>query len=71
MSLILLQMLLPNNSTTDPVDLAASSLAWLDRVCQFLDLTDTNTGELAAFIAYAVAFPDSFLMLVDTYDVLK
>lgn len=28
----------------------------------------TNDGELAAFIAYASAFPNSFLCLVDTYD---
>jgi nicotinate phosphoribosyltransferase len=28
----------------------------------------TNDGELAAFIAYASAFPASFLCLVDTYD---
>ncbi|XP_022088871.1 nicotinate phosphoribosyltransferase-like isoform X2 [Acanthaster planci] len=65
------KMLLPKDSTRDPVDLAASSLVWLDRVCQLLGLRDTNAGELASFIAYAVAFPDSFLMLVDTYDVLK
>ena len=31
----------------------------------------TNDGELAAFIAYGIAFPDSFLCLVDTYDTLK
>lgn len=30
----------------------------------------TNEGELAAFIAYATAFPDSFLSLIDTYDTL-
>lgn len=30
----------------------------------------TNDGELAAFIAYALAFPDSFLCLIDTYDTL-
>lgn len=30
----------------------------------------TNDGELAAFIAYGMAFPDSFLCLVDTYDTL-
>ncbi len=31
----------------------------------------TNDGELAAFIAYAISFPDNFLALVDTYDILK
>ncbi|EEC45049.1 predicted protein [Phaeodactylum tricornutum CCAP 1055/1] len=30
----------------------------------------TNDGELAAFIAYAVAFPHNFLCLVDTYETL-
>lgn len=32
---------------------------------------ETNEGELAAFIAYAQAFPGTFLALVDTYDTLK
>ena len=32
---------------------------------------ETNDAELAAFIAYSTAFPDSFLCLVDTYDVIK
>jgi nicotinate phosphoribosyltransferase len=31
----------------------------------------TNDGELAAFIAYAVAFPESFLCLIDTYDTIN
>lgn len=31
----------------------------------------TNEGELAAFIAYAQAFPAGFLALVDTYDILN
>lgn len=30
---------------------------------------ETNQSELAAFISYALAFPDGFLALVDTYDV--
>ncbi|VDD89672.1 unnamed protein product [Enterobius vermicularis] len=32
---------------------------------------EISAGELCAFCAYAVAFPSSFLVLVDTYDVLK
>jgi len=31
----------------------------------------TNEGELTSFIAYAQAFPEGFLALVDTYDTLK
>lgn len=31
----------------------------------------SNEGELAAFIAYAVAYPSGFLALVDTYDTLN
>lgn len=33
--------------------------------------TGCNEGELAAFIAYAQAFPKTFLALVDTYETLK
>lgn len=29
-----------------------------------------DQGELAAFISYAIAFPDTFLALVDTYETL-
>lgn len=31
----------------------------------------TNLGELGAFLAYAKVFPDSALLLVDTYDTIK
>jgi len=33
--------------------------------------SNCNIGELASFIAYALAFPDHFLVLVDTYNVIK
>ncbi|KQK12258.1 nicotinate phosphoribosyltransferase 2 [Brachypodium distachyon] len=32
---------------------------------------ETNQSELAAFTSYALAFPNSFLALVDTYDVTR
>ena len=32
--------------------------------------TESNEGELAAFVSYAQAFPSGFLALVDTYDSL-
>ena len=44
-----------------------------DEVLEFrrlLGYDNTNDGELAAFIAYALAHPHSFLALVDTYDTL-
>ena len=41
------------------------------RVRDELGWTSTSEGELTAFIAYAQAFPTSFLALVDTYDTLK
>ena len=36
-----------------------------------LSWESTNIGELAAFVAYALSFPDGFLALVDTYDTLS
>lgn len=38
---------------------------------QELGFQQTNIGELTAFIAYAQAFPHTFLGLVDTYDTLR
>ena len=33
--------------------------------------SETSQGELAAFISYALAFPQGFLCLLDTYDVIR
>lgn len=48
-------------------------LKYLDELSPILKILpdQTNKGELAAFIAYAISFPAGLLALVDTYDVLK
>lgn len=32
---------------------------------------ESNDGELAAMVSFAIAFPDGFMALVDTYDVKR
>jgi nicotinate phosphoribosyltransferase len=43
---------------------------FLDAVLSYRENKSTNDGELAAFVAYACAFPDNCLCLIDTYDTL-
>ena len=49
------------------INFVAAVIAMRER----LQCNDTNTGELAAFTAYAQAFPNQFLALADTYDTLQ
>lgn len=46
---------------------------YLEELCKVLKVNteQSNKGELKAFIAYASAFPTSFMALIDTYDALK
>lgn len=34
-------------------------------------LSEASDGELTALVSYALAFPDGFMALVDTYDVKR
>ncbi|TYG40564.1 hypothetical protein ES288_D12G102900v1 [Gossypium darwinii] len=49
--------------------------SWLSKIQWLKSLGgifgETNQSELAAFISYALAFPNNFLALVDTYDVIR
>lgn len=56
----------------DFVSLVQMWLGKLQRTKYLCDIfCETNKSELAAFISYALAFPQNFLALVDTYDVMK
>jgi nicotinate phosphoribosyltransferase len=50
-----------------PFDLKDAALRYRAQ----LGALNTHEGELAAFLAYAAAYPTAFLALVDTYDTMK
>lgn len=64
---------LPDRVTGEPRPFVNLCLKYLEEVGSLIHVLpdQTNKGELAAFISYAIAFPSNFLALVDTYDVLK
>lgn len=43
------------------------------RLSSVLDISteESSEGELAAMVSFAIAFPDGFMALVDTYDVKR
>mmetsp|Transcript_17325 Transcript_17325/g.47302 ORF Transcript_17325/g.47302 Transcript_17325/m.47302 type:complete len:553 (+) Transcript_17325:189-1847(+) len=57
----------------DKVSLLPKVLEYRKKLAETVDSTfaRTNDGELAAFVAYAAAFPNTFLCLIDTYDTLS
>lgn len=64
---------LKRRDSDEVVDFLALCLKWQDTLSnQFGFLKDqVSEGELAAFCSYAISFPDAFLALIDTYDVVK
>lgn len=62
-----------DDHTIEEHDFYSKCLAWRKTLAVYLRLMagEAPEGELAAFAAYAVAFPEGFLALVDTYDVTR
>jgi len=58
---------LNKNGTDSSVELLPLVLKYREKN----DATDTNDSELAAFISYAIAFPNGFLCLIDTYNTIE
>ncbi|KAK7309204.1 hypothetical protein RJT34_05744 [Clitoria ternatea] len=63
------------NSSSKCEDFVGLVQKWLKKIQLSKSLrgifAETNQSELAAFTSYALAFPENFLALVDTYDVMR
>lgn len=59
--------------TKQEVDFVELCIKWRQKVSGFMGIihSEASEGELAAFISYAIAFPDSFIALIDTYNVIR
>ncbi|XP_051233187.1 nicotinate phosphoribosyltransferase isoform X2 [Dicentrarchus labrax] len=65
------QTLVAVNGDPDPVDFISLTKGWLTRVCELLraEHGKIREGELAAFLSYAIAYPQNFLPVIDSYSV--
>ncbi|XP_062279689.1 nicotinate phosphoribosyltransferase isoform X1 [Scomber scombrus] len=65
------QTLVAVNGEPDPVDFISLTKGWLRRVCELLgaETGKIREGELAAFLSYAIAYPQNFLPVIDSYSV--
>lgn len=54
-------------------DFLESALTWRQKISSLFSvvLSEVSEGEFAAFTSFAIAFPNEFTALVDTYDVKK
>lgn len=54
-----------------PQDLLQLSLQWRTKLLPLFNVTSISAseGELAALVSFAIAFPNQFMALVDTYEV--
>ncbi|XP_039300430.1 nicotinate phosphoribosyltransferase isoform X2 [Nilaparvata lugens] len=66
------KVLLDRNTGEDR-DLLVLALEWRTKLATIMGsmASEASDGELAALISFAIAFPDGFMALVDTYDVKR
>uniref|UniRef100_A0A146LCM2 Nicotinate phosphoribosyltransferase n=2 Tax=Lygus hesperus TaxID=30085 RepID=A0A146LCM2_LYGHE len=64
------QMLL-DKKTGQEQDMQVLAIRWREPLSELLDIMpdEASEGELTALISFAIAFPEGFIALVDTYDV--
>ncbi|KAK3087804.1 hypothetical protein FSP39_010808 [Pinctada imbricata] len=62
-----------NLKTNQMEEFTPTCQKWQQKLAPVLDflVDQVSQGELAAFISYATAFPEGFLALIDTYDVIR
>ncbi|XP_037553827.1 nicotinate phosphoribosyltransferase [Nematolebias whitei] len=67
------QTLVAANGAGDLVDVVSLIKSWLSRVCELLGAEPgrIHEGELAAFSSYAIAYPQNFLPVIDSYSVAR
>ncbi|KAF6213482.1 hypothetical protein GE061_011202 [Apolygus lucorum] len=66
------QMLL-DKKTGQEQDMLVLATRWREPLSELLDIMpdEASEGELTALISFAIAFPEGFIALVDTYDVKR
>ena len=55
------------------MDVLERSLAWRQKLALMFNVLpeEASAGELAAFLSFAMAYPNGFLALIDTYEVYR
>ncbi|XP_010788745.1 nicotinate phosphoribosyltransferase-like, partial [Notothenia coriiceps] len=68
---VLPKTLVAVNGDSTPVDIILLTKGWLSRVCELLGSQPgkIHEGELAAFLSYAIAYPQNFLPVIDSFSV--
>ena len=64
---------LAHAQTGETMDILKMSCEYRNNIASDIGalVSEASDGELAALVSYAIAFPDGFMALVDTYDVKR